>query len=290
MRDMVSHERRVREEVGMGHTGIPSLELHNGVQIPAVGLGTFPMDDHEVQQAMRVAQEVGYSLFDTSAAYGNEKGVGKVLRKCDFVTTKIANKWQKRGRPSWGLLESKIRLHHAPLDLVLLHWPYPDRFIESWKYLEHEYKRGKCRAIGVANFHIHHLEELLESCSVVPMVNQVELHPLLQQDELVSFCQENRIVVEAYSPFARMDGRLIQNSSLIKMAETHSKSVTQIILRWNYQRGIISIPKTSSRERMIENASIFDFELSPEEMKRIAAVDAGVRVRFDPDDCDFDIL
>lgn len=270
--------------------GIPTFSLANGVQMPVLGLGTYPMNNKEVPNAIRSAHAIGYTLFDTSSSYENEKGVGKALEPTDFVTTKISNRDQKSNSVERGFLKSRRKLHRKQIDLLLLHWPYPDKYLESWKVLEELYLEGKCRAIGVANFHQHHLEKLIAHAEIKPMVNQIELHPLLSQVDLVKFCKENDILVEAYSPFARMDKRLIENEVLLSLAEKHGKKVTQIILRWNYQNGIVSIPKTSSSVRMRENASIFDFVLSSEDMCLIESQNAGLRVRFDPDNCNFDIL
>ena len=269
---------------------IPCFVLSNGVEMPALGLGTFPMNDEKVPVALNAAHEVGYSLFDTSASYGNERGVGKALVKEDFITTKVSNRDQKRGTVWLGVQRSRWRLCRKRIDLLMLHWPYPDKFIESWRVLEKLYKRGVCRAIGVANFKVHHLEELLESAEIAPMVNQFERHPMYAERELVDYCIAHDIVPEAYTPFARMDKRLFDDGRLKNLADKYEKKATQIILRWNYQHGVVSIPKTESSTRMLENASVFDFELSAEDMALIDSMDCGMRVRFDPDNCDFDKL
>lgn len=269
---------------------IPSFELANGVKIPALGLGTYPMDDENVQVAVGEAQQVGYRLFDTSRAYGNERGIGRVLARGSFVTTKVNNAAQREGKVMSSVLKSMVKLRRARVDLILLHWPYPGRFVESWRVLEGFYRRGLCRAIGVANFHEHHLRELMDAAKVQPMVNQVEMHPLLQQRELTEFCRSHSIQMEAYTPFGRMDERLVGDETLRGIARNHGKSVTQVILRWLFQRGVVAIPKTQTRDRMIENASIFDFELSDAEMQVIRDLDSGIRFRHNPDTCDFDSL
>lgn len=269
---------------------IPEFTLSNGIGIPAIGLGTYPMNDEEVASAIVAAHEVGYSLFDTSSAYGNERGVGKALNKNDFITTKISNLAQRDGKVWLGLQKSRIKLRRRCIDLLLLHWPYPGKIEKSWRVLESCYRKGVCRAIGVANFKIHHLEELMRIAKIRPMVDQFERHPLYQERELTEFCIENEIIPEAYTPFARMDARLFEDERLLKVASDKGREPTQIILRWNYQHGVVSIPKTSSIDRMRENASIFDFELSKEEMSAIDSMECNGRVRYDPDNCDFDKL
>ena len=274
----------------MAEVAIPNLILSNNVAIPALGLGTYPMSNNEVVLALHSAKQIGYTLFDTSNAYGNEWGVGRCLDRDDFVTTKISNAAQRQ-RKVWGSFQKgRVKLRRRKIDLLLLHWPYPDRFTESWKILENLYREGACRAIGVANFKIHHLQELMESAEIAPMVNQFERHPMYAEADLTEWCKVHGIVPEAYTPFARMDERLFADARLLKISKTHGKKPTQIILRWNYQHGVVSIPKTSSPERMLENASIFDFNLSEEEMALIDSMECGMRVRFDPDSCDFDRL
>lgn len=269
---------------------IPEFELSNGVKIPALGMGTFPIGNKRIPMVMREAKRIGYTLFDTSTSYGNELGVGLSLGKHDFITTKISNCDQKNDSVRLGFRKSRLKLHRRQIDLLLLHWPYPGRFAESWKVLEELYERGACRAIGVANFKIHHLEELMETAEIAPMVNQFERHPMHADNELVEYCRAHDITPEAYTPFARMDERLFGDSRLSDIARHHEKKATQIILRWNYQNGVISIPKTESPSRMLENASIFDFELSDNEMSVIDSMDCGMRVRHDSDNCDFDKL
>jgi diketogulonate reductase-like aldo/keto reductase len=171
-----------------------------------------------------------------------------------------------------------------------MHWPVPDLYVSSWKQMEVLLEEGLVRAIGVCNFHQHHLSELLKVADVMPAVNQVELHPLLSQSSLVRVCRETGIQVEAYSPFAQMHDRLIKNEVLVSIAGRHQRTVPQIILRWDYQNGIVSVPRSSSAARLRENISIGDFTLSEEEMQMIDLLNADVRVRYDPDNCDFSKL
>lgn len=274
----------------MAIVDIPTFSLSNNVAIPAIGLGTYPIASDRIPEVLHDAQEVGYTLYDTSASYGNERGIGKALRSNDFVTTKISNVDQKRGTVGIAQVRSRLRLRRKTIDLLLLHWPYPGKYCESWKVLEKLYKKGICRAIGVANFKVHHLKTLMESAEILPMVDQFERHPMYAEADLVTFCKDNGIVPEAYTPFARMDKRLFGDLRLKEIAARHDKQITQVILRWNYQHGVISIPKTESRQRMIENASVFDFTLSEQEMRSIDELDCGMRVRYDPDNCDYDKL
>lgn len=274
----------------MARVEIPNFKLENGLYIPALGLGTFPMNDDEATRAIRVARDLGYTLFDTSSAYGNERGVGKAVGGGDLVTTKVSNTAQREGKVWVGVQKSRVKLRRRRIDLLLLHWPYPGKFAESWKVLEGLYRKGVCRAIGVANFKVHHLEKLMETAEVAPMVDQFERHPMYQERELTEYCRSHGILPEAYTPFARMDERLFSDERLNKVAQRHGKRPTQVILRWNYQHGVVSIPKTSSPERMLENASIFDFELSGEDMALIDSMESGTLVRHDPDTCDYDKL
>lgn len=269
---------------------IPCFKLANDIDIPVLGLGTYPMGKREVYRAVRTAERVGYTLFDTSSVYGNEIGIGLSLGKRGFVTTKVSNAAQRKGKVRKEVQASRVKLQRGVIDLILLHWPYPGKFADSWKMLEEFYREGICRSIGVANFKIHHLETLMESAEIVPMVNQFERHPMYAEKELTDWCKANGIVPEAYTPFARMDTRLFHDERLLRVSRKHNKNPTQIILRWNYQHRVVSIPKTSSPQRMKENASIFDFHLSESEMEILDSMDCGMRVRFDPDNCDFDKL
>lgn len=267
------------------------FELANGVRVPAVGLGTFPMSNKAALAAVRVATHLGYELFDTSTSYGNERGVGwGRWRRTSFITTKVSNRDQRSSSVREAFFRSAKMLHADPIDLYLLHWPQPGYFEESWRVLEDLYLEGHCRAIGVANFHVHHLQQLMLGCRVAPLVNQVEIHPLLTQKDILKFCKSNGILCEAYSPFARMDPRVVDNETINHVSAVHGKSPTQVILRWHFQNGVVSIPKTSSPKRMRANIDIFDFQLSGEEMHEIDLLNEGYRVRHDPDTCDYSKL
>lgn len=275
----------------------PTLTLNNGLQMPSLGMGTYPLTGLPLALLVRQAAAIGYRLFDTSAAYGNESWLGWGLKFCGvprgelFVTTKLSNSEQRDGDVRVALRNSLRRLKLNYLDLYLMHWPNPETFVDCWKQMEDIYREGKLvRAIGVCNFHRHHLEALLEAGTVVPAVNQVEIHPLLSQAPLREFCANHAITMEAYSPVARMDQRLIAHPTLLELAAQKRKTIPQIILRWDVQHRLIPIPKASSKARLQENFDIFSFELSAAEMAAIDAVNQDIRVRFDPDNCDFSKL
>lgn len=270
--------------------------LHNGMEIPAVGLGTFPMRGAELVAAVVKSIKYGYSSFDTSAAYRNENDLGYALEICGkerkeiFITTKLSNAQQRLGDVRGALMESMEWLKVNYVDLYLMHWPNPETFLDSWKDMEVLYKEGLCRAIGVCNFHQHHIEKLLSIAKEVPVINQIELHPLLSQKPLIQYCNSQGILVQAYSPLARMHEKLINNQVIVSLAQKYNKSVVQIILRWNFQNGIVTIPKTSNEERLKTNIDIFDFNISKEDIKAIDAINENYRVRYNPDDCDFSKL
>jgi len=261
--------------------------------MPSVGLGTWPMT-RELYRVVPMAFLAGYRAFDTSEAYGNEHFLGRSLqffpRKRIFVTTKLSNSGQRRGNVREELLNSlnKLRLHEV--DLYLMHWPVPETFLSSWKQMEVLYKEGFARAIGVCNFHQHHLDRLLGIASVVPAVNQIELHPLLSQEPLVHFCQKRGIAVESYSPLARMDRKLVMNSTILEISTKYDKTAAQIVLRWIVQSGFAACPKSSSYRRLKQNIGIFNFELANEDMLSISRLNCDYRVRHNPDTADFSKL
>ena len=264
--------------------------------MPVLGMGTYPLKGLKLARLVRKAVRLGYRSFDLATAYRNEKWFGRGLRFCGkhrkecFITTKLSNKDQRRGEVRAAFQGSLTRLGIKYLDLYLIHWPVPDLYVSSWKQMEVLYREGLVRAIGVCNFHEHHLKKLLENADVMPAVNQVELHPLLSQGNLVAFCKERGIQIEAYSPVARMHDKLIKNEILVSIANQHKRTVPQVILRWDFQHGIVSIPKSSHPARLKENIGIFDFNLSDEEMKLIDLLNIDFRVRYDPDNCDFSKL
>lgn len=266
--------------------------LSNGVKMPWLGLGTWKSGEGgEVEQAIRWALELGYRHIDTARIYENETGVGRGIRESGvpreeiFVTTKVWNSDQGYDTTLRAFDASLERLGMESVDLYLVHWPVKGKYKETWRALESIYESGRARAIGVSNFLVHHLEDLLTSARIVPMVDQVEFHPRLVQPELLKFCREKNIVLEAWSPLLR--GDLGSLGEVPAIAKRHGKTPAQVILRWDLQHGVVTIPKSTNRDRIAENAAIFDFELSPEEMSAIDRLDEGRRVGPDPDNFDF---
>ena len=245
---------------------------------------------------IRKAVKHGYRNFDLAPAYGNEKWFGRAIPFCGrrrknlFITTKLSNRGQETGDVRSQLLASLKRLRIKYLDLYLIHWPVPDLYVSSWKQMESLYKEGLVRAIGVCNFHKHHMENLLKYAEVIPAINQIELHPLLSQLPLRQYCEEKGIQVEGYASVARMHEKLISNETLTTIADRHRKTVPQVIIRWNYQHSIPTIPKTSNSDRLRENINIHDFAISDEEMASIESLIIDFRIWFDPDNCDFSKL
>jgi diketogulonate reductase-like aldo/keto reductase len=264
--------------------------LHNGIEMPWFGLGVFKVEDgSEVINSVKAAIEAGYKSIDTAAIYGNEEGVGKAIAESNvpreelFITTKVWNSEQGYDSSLAAFEESMKKLGLEYLDLYLIHWPVPkqNKYKETWKALETLYKDGRVRAIGVSNFKEHHLKDLLEDCEVVPMVNQVEYHPRLTQTSLHEFCKQNRIQLEAWSPL--MQGGLFEEPTLQEIAQKYGKSTAQVILRWDLQNEVVTIPKSVKPHRIQENANIFDFELSSEDMEKINSLNQDQRVGSDPD-------
>lgn len=273
------------------------IVLSNGIEMPAIGFGTFPMKNLELIKSVWNGVDVGFTLFDTAAAYRNEIELGIALKRYSrsqrsklFISTKISNRQQEMRDVRASLDRSLKKLGLHQIDMYMLHWPLSDYFIDSWRQMEALYDEGKINVLGVCNFHQHHLETLLEHCRIQPMVNQIELHPLLTQKPLRDFCAENSIVVEAYSPTARMDKKLIHHPVINEIVQKHGKTVVQVILRWDYQNKVIPIIKSSNRQRMQSNIDIFDFELTHAEMEMIENMNENYRVRHDPDKCDFSKL
>jgi diketogulonate reductase-like aldo/keto reductase len=266
--------------------------LHNGVKMPWFGLGVFKVEDgDEVVNSVKWAIEAGYKSIDTAAAYKNEEGVGQAIKESGvpreelFITTKVWNADQGYDSTLKAFNDSLTKLGLDYLDLYLVHWPVKGKYKETWKALETLYKDGKVKAIGVSNFQIHHLEDVIAAAEIVPMVNQVEYHPRLTQKELQAFCKEHNIQLEAWSPL--MQGKLLDDETLSEIAEKHGKSVAQVILRWDLQNEVVTIPKSVKQHRIYDNASIFDFELSQDEMDRIDGLNRDERVGPDPDNFDF---
>jgi diketogulonate reductase-like aldo/keto reductase len=268
------------------------VTLNNGVQMPWLGLGVFKAKEgEEVVQAVKAAIRAGYRSIDTASAYRNEEGVGQgvrealqengLQRKDVFITSKVWNSDQGFETTLKSFDDSLKRLGLDYLDLFLVHWPVKGKYKETYRALEKVYAEGKVRAIGASNFQIHHLEDLLSEAKVVPAVNQVEFHPYLSQKELLRYCTEKGIQLEAWSPLGQ--GHLLEHELLKGIASKYGKTVAQIILRWDVQLGVVTIPKSIREARIIENADIFDFELSAEEMQAIDGLNRNQRFGSDPD-------
>jgi 2,5-diketo-D-gluconate reductase A len=268
---------------------IPTLRLNTGDDMPQLGLGVFQVPPDRTAATVGVALSHGYRLIDTAAAYGNEPGVGAALagseipRESVFVTTKLWNEDQGHASALRAFEGSLGRLGLDYVDLYLIHWPAPrrGRFVETWRAFEEIHDRGGARAIGVSNFQVEHLERLLAEADVVPAVNQVELHPRLQQEELRAFHARHGIVTQAWSPLAK--GRVLGEQAIAAIATEHGKSTAQVILRWHLQLGNAAIPKSVTPERIEQNADVLDFELNADEMTRIGALDSGARTGPHPD-------
>jgi diketogulonate reductase-like aldo/keto reductase len=266
--------------------------LHNGVKMPWLGLGVFNAGNgKEVRRAIEIAIANGYRSIDTAKIYGNEVSVGEAIaasaiaRDELFITTKVWNSDQGYDSTLRAFEQSERRLDCDYIDLYLVHWPVQGLYKDTWRALEKLYENGRVRAIGVSNFMVHHLQDLLADCSIVPMVNQVEFHPRLVQHELRSFCGQHKIQFESWSPLMR--GAVLSIPEIQAIAEGNNKTVAQVVLRWNLQHGVVTIPKSVNHERIIENAGIFDFDLSDEEMTEIDALDQDQRVGPDPDNFNF---
>lgn len=262
----------------------PHIALNNGIKIPQLGFGTWKMHGVEAERAVDAALQIGYRHIDTARIYRNEKRVGRAIQASEverediFVTTKIFN--TQHNNPVKAIDDSLRRLNLDYIDLYLIHWPVKER-LATWKTLEGEYKKGKVRAIGVSNFTVRHLQELLEQAEIPPAVNQVEFHPFLFQQELLLYCQQQKIALEAYSPLAH--GRKLADERITKIAKQHNKTNAQIMIRWSLQLGNIVIPKSSHPERIEENFKVFDFKLSSKEMNTLNSMNEDFRTCWDPE-------
>ncbi|MBD8026750.1 aldo/keto reductase [Ureibacillus sp. Re31] len=270
--------------------------LNNGVKMPWFGLGVFKVEEGpELVNAVKYAIKHGYRSIDTAAIYENEAGVGQAIREAIeeegisredlFITSKVWNSELGYESTLAAYEASLNKLGLDYLDLYLIHWPVEGKYKDAWRALETLYKEGKVRAIGVSNFQVHHLEDLLKDAEIKPMINQVEYHPRLTQLEVKTFCQDNGIQLEAWSPL--MQGQLLDQPVLKDIANKYNKTVPQVILRWDLQNGVVTIPKSTKEHRIVENANIFDFELSNEDMELINSLNQNLRVGPDPDNFDF---
>lgn len=269
-----------------------TVKLSNGVEMPYLGLGVYlAREGSEVINACKYAIEAGYRHIDTASLYENEKGVGiavkesQVPRKEMFITSKVWNSQQGFDSTLRAFDESLKKLGTDYLDLYLIHWPVRGKYKETWRALETLYTEGRVRAIGVSNFLKHQLEDLLTAVEIKPMVNQVEFHPYAVQQELIDFCHGHSIRFEAWSPL--MQGKVFEIKPLKDLAAKYHKTVAQIVLRWDLQKGVITIPKSVRKEIIISNAQLFDFELTDQDIREIDSLDKNQRIGAHPDHFDF---
>ncbi|MET7758896.1 aldo/keto reductase [Streptomyces sp. NPDC005389] len=268
---------------------LPTVTLNNGVEIPQLGFGVFQVPDDETTAAVGHALQAGYRSLDTAAIYGNEAGVGRALAASGvdrdelFVTTKLWNADQGYDSTLRAFDDSLAKLGLDHVDLYLIHWPTParDLYVDTWRAIEKLVADGRVRAAGVSNFQPAHLKRLLDSSGLVPAVNQIELHPALQQRELRELHAAHSIVTEAWSPLAQ--GAVLAEPAIADIAARHGKSPAQVVLRWHLQLGNVVIPKSVTPARIRENIDVFDFALSDEEMSALGGLDRGLRTGPDPD-------
>ncbi len=263
------------------------IKLNNGVEMPILGLGTWQIrGTEETEEAVLYALDVGYRLIDTADIYGNEEGIGRALRKSSipreqvFITTKVWNSDHGYSSTIAACERSLNKLGLSYIDLYLIHWPVKDLRKETWKAMETLLQEGKCRAIGVSNYMIWHLKELLNNSLTIPAVDQVEFSPYLYQKNLLEFCLSHKIQMEAYSPLTK--GLKLNDPKLVSTAAKYSKSPTQILIRWVLQHGMVAIPKSSKKERIRDNANVFDFTISSEDMRVLDSFNENLRTGWDP--------
>jgi diketogulonate reductase-like aldo/keto reductase len=299
---------------------IPTITLNNGIEIPIIGNGPMILgyDVRQISLSGKISLikkvynkfieknryveniafsfQLGLTLLDFSVQYGNQGLIGKAIKKSGvkreklFLTTRVGNKQQLIGNIREQLFQTLDCYKTDYVDLYMFHWPVPNMYIDTWNQMEQLKKEGYCRAIGVANCNQRHLEEIIKNSYTVPAINQIEVHPLFTQKPLIDYCRLKNIVVEAYTPIARYDDRLFRLPTLKNIASKYHKTSVQVILRWHIQNNTIPIVRSLKKKHQIENISIFDFELSKEEMKIIDSFNINSRLRYDPENCDFSIV
>ena len=270
--------------LGIGTT----ITLNDGTEMPLLGFGTYKLaEGREVEEAVAAALQAGYRGIDTASMYGNERGIGRAIRESGlaresvFLATKCWNDEQGYPQALDALHRSLERLDTDYVDLYMIHWPVPGLLAGTWQAFQEAQAAGLVRSIGVSNFLVPHLEELSRMAEIPPSVDQVEFHPGLQQPDLVAYCREQRIQVQAWAPLMR--GRVFEIPEVVDIARAHARTPAQVTIRWMLQRSIATIPKSAHADRIRENADVFDFELTREECDRIDALDAGERIGRHPD-------
>ena len=305
-------------------TLVPKITLNNGIEVPAIGngpasLGYTPnstnkntsnsiiakiygkfrrklVDEREYTQAISHALQIGFTLLDYSASYGNENLIGKAIkeskvsRKDLFITTRVSNTAQFSGDIRNEFFNSLSQMELEYVDLYMFHWPVKGLYLDTWREMERLYDEGYIKSLGIANCHQHHIEDLLKIAKVLPSINQIEIHPLFTQKELITYCHSKNIQVQAYTAIARNDDRLVRLPLLKKISQKYSKTINQVVLRWHIQNEVIPIVRSLNKGRQKENIDIFDFELTSLEMRSIDSININSRLRYDPDNCDFSIL
>ena len=277
--------------VGMEPINVPTLKLSSGPEIPVLGLGTYPLTDSESERVVAQALELGYRLVDTAENYRNEVGVGRGLRAAGvdrselFVTTKFNAKWHGEELVTRAFEGSAERLGVDYIDLLLIHWPNPqqDRYVDAWRGLITLREKGLVLAIAVSNFKPTHMQRLLDETGVAPDVNQIQLNPLVNREELRTFGARHGVVTESWSPIGK-GGELLENPAVTNIAARLGRTPAQVVLRWHVQLGLVAIPKTGTLRRLQENLNVFDFELTDADMRSLAALDGGEANAVDSDE------
>lgn len=301
---------------------VPTIKLNNGVEIPCIGHGPMilgysahpkkqpknifarayekyigrPKMVREYVDSIKNSFEMGFYLLDYSSSYGDGSLVGRAIRESGidrkklFLTTRISNGAQREGKIKECLQKQLKGFGTDYVDMLMFHWPVTDIYLDTWHEMIKLYKEGYCRCLGVANCHQHHIEALIDAEGIVPAVDQFEVHPLFTQKPLIKYCKDKGIQVEAYSAIARFDDRLMRLPLLKNIASKYNKTIVQVILRWHIQNGTIPLVRSLNKEHQLQNIQIFDFELTDEEMKAIDGININSRLRYDPDNCDFNIL
>ncbi|MHA1994058.1 MAG: aldo/keto reductase [Candidatus Hodarchaeales archaeon] len=264
------------------------IRLNNGIEMPYLGLGVYQIRPREADRVFQWAIDLGYRLFDTATFYGNEKEVGKAIststinRKEFFITSKLWNTDHGYKKALTAFDKSMDRIGLDYIDLYLIHWPVSNLRLESWTALESLLETERVKAIGVSNYMINHLEELLQNCSIIPVVNQVEFHPWLYNHTLLSYCEEKKIQLQAYSPLTK--GQKLGDKFLLEIGKKYRKSPPQILIRWCLQHNVPTIPKSADMLHLEQNADVFDFNLSQEDMGKLDSLNQGHSVTWDPRD------